>query len=89
MKKQPNLFNIKRAETTFFNDSCAQRVWAARNDDGIETNFYVETSTEDPDGKRTLDDMFNADDYIQALLTGFRIANAGYEGIHIEMEDWK
>ena len=84
MKK---LFTIKRAETTYWDDNRAQKVWSEPNDDDINIRFGCADFPPSEDMKIGRD-LFDADDYLCAIMLGFRIANAGYEGIHIIMEDW-
>ncbi len=88
MEDTNNLFVVKRAETTYWDERQAQKVYGSSDSDGIYINFEVRDLTDCPEDARIGRDLFDADDYISALLTGFKIANAGYDGIRIIMEDW-
>lgn len=85
---QNKLFKLRFSETiNGFDDIVSHHVWSLPNDDDININFYVHDLVFDPEDARIGRDLFDGQDYLQALMTGFRIADAGYTGIHIEEVD--
>ena len=85
---QNKLFELRFCETIDgFDDRVHHHVWSLPNDDDINIDFHVADFIFDPEDARIGRDLFDGQDFIQALMTGFRIADAGYTGIHVEEVD--
>ena len=68
-------------------DKHAQAVWSCNDEQNVY--FYVYDLYEYPEDAIIGRSLFDADDFIETLKLGFRIARKGYDRIVVEQEPWE
>lgn len=64
-----------------------QEVWSSNHDEDVW--FCARDLNETPEDAVIGRDLFDAQDFIEAVRLGFRIAQRGYDGIEIVEEPWE